>query len=76
MGEDHRTKMSVLTLLLDSLDGLEVQGINEDGAHPVKIQTNVVSYRGRRAVGIVDDDGTTATATGGQVCLLYTSRCV
>jgi len=67
MGDDHRTKMPVLTLLLDSLDGLEVQGINEDGAHPVRIQTKVESYRGRRAVGIVDDDGTTATATGGQV---------
>jgi hypothetical protein len=68
LGDNHKTRMQGLTLRLDSLDGLDVQGITDDGADPVKIQKNVASYRGRRAVGIVDDDGTSATATrGGQV---------
>ena len=68
IGDDHKTMMQGLTLRLDSLDGLDVQGITEEGADPVKIRKSVASYRGRLAVGIVDDDGASATATrGGQV---------
>ena len=58
--------MQVLTLPLDSMDGLEVQGINDEGADPVKIQANIASYRGRRAVRIINDDGPAGTGSGGQ----------
>ena len=66
-GEDHKTRIQVLSLPLNSLDGLEVQGISDAGADPVKIQTDVSSYRGRRAVNIVNDDGPAGTGSGGAV---------
>jgi hypothetical protein len=66
-GNDHKIKAQVLSLRLDSMDGLEVQGMTETGADPVKIQTDVVYYRGRRAVRIVNDDGSAGTVSGGQV---------
>lgn len=55
------------TIPLNSMDGLEVQGISDIGADPVRIQTAVTTYRGRRAVKIVNDDGPSGTASGGQV---------
>ena len=67
VGDDHRTNAQVLSLRLDSMDGFEIQGMTDAGAVPVKIQTDVTNYRGRRAVKIVDDDGPTGTASGGQV---------
>jgi hypothetical protein len=66
-GDDHKTRMQVLALPLNSMDGLEVQGTSDVGADPVKIQTAVTSYRGRRAVQIVNDDGPAGTVSGGQV---------
>jgi Domain of Unknown Function (DUF1080) len=51
------------TLPLNSLDGLEVQSIKEDGAYPVKTKAEVATYRGRRALRIVNDDGLTSTGT-------------
>jgi hypothetical protein len=48
------------------MDGLEVQGINGEGAEPVKIEAAVASYRGRRAVRIVNIEGPGAQ-TGEQV---------
>jgi hypothetical protein len=56
-GADRESKTQTLTLPLDSMDGLELQGMSEASAVPVKIQANVASYRGRRAVRIVNDDG-------------------
>jgi len=64
---DHKTKAQVLLLGLISMDGLEIQGITDAGADPVKIQTDVTNYRGRRAVKIVNDDGPAGTVSGGQV---------
>jgi hypothetical protein len=66
-GEDHKTKSQVLSLRLDSLDGLEIRGMSDASADPVKIQTDVTNYRGRRAVKIVNDDGPAGTVSGGQV---------
>jgi 3-keto-disaccharide hydrolase len=54
-GDESKTQ--TLALPLDSMDDLELQGMSEAGAVPVKIQANVASYRGRRAVRIVNDDG-------------------
>ncbi len=59
-------KTQELALPLDSMDGLDVQGI-PDGPDAVKIQANVASYRGRRAVHIVNDDGPAGTVSGGQI---------
>jgi hypothetical protein len=64
---EHAHKMQALRLPLDSMDGLDVQGISDKGANPVKIQANVANYRGRRAVRIVNDDGPAGTGSGGQV---------
>ena len=56
-----------LKVPLQSTDNLEVQGIADEGGTPVKIQANVASYRGRRAVRIVNDDGPAGTVSGGEV---------
>jgi hypothetical protein len=64
---DHQDNAQGSTFPLDSMNGLEVQGISNVGADPVKIQASVASYRGRRAVRVVNDDGTTRTASNGQV---------
>jgi hypothetical protein len=61
--DDYETKIQVLAMALDSLDGLEVQSIREDGVDPVKTKAEVRTYRGRRAVRIVNEDGLTATGT-------------
>jgi hypothetical protein len=55
------------TWRLDSLDGLELRGINEDGADPVGVHARVSDYRGRRAVRIVNEEGKSAGASGAQV---------
>jgi hypothetical protein len=65
--DDQNTGVQRLALPLTSMDGLEVQGISDAGADPVKVQSEVASYRGRRAVKIVNDDGPAGTTTGGQV---------
>jgi hypothetical protein len=66
-GDDQKAKGQALALPLTSMDGLEVLGISDAGADPVKSQAEVASYRGRRAVKIVNDDGPAGTRTGGQV---------
>jgi hypothetical protein len=50
------------------LDGLEIKSVKEDGVEPVKTKTDIATYRGRRALRVVNDDGLTATGTpaGGQ----------
>jgi hypothetical protein len=64
---DSKTSVLGLALPLTSMDGLEVQGISDAGADPVKIQAEVASYRGRRVVKIVNDDGPAGTTTRGQI---------
>jgi len=65
-GDDQKTRMQALPLPLNSMDGLEVRGISEPGAEPVKIESEVASYRGRRAVRVVNIEGQGAQ-TGEQV---------
>ncbi|HMD16366.1 MAG TPA: family 16 glycoside hydrolase, partial [Terriglobales bacterium] len=65
--DDPKGKMQVSTLPLDTMDGLEVLGVSEKGAVPVKIHSGVGIYRGRRAVRLVNDDGPVGTVSGGQV---------
>jgi hypothetical protein len=67
LGDDRNSTVEDSTLPLNSMVGLELQGISEPGAEPVKIKSEVTSYRGRRAVRIVNDDGPAGGASGGQV---------
>lgn len=60
-GDDGEIKMQVSTFSLDSLDALEVKSVKEDGVDPVKTKADVATYRGRRAVRVVNDGGRTAT---------------
>ena len=46
---DPKGKMQVSTLPLDTMNGLEVLGVSEKGAVPVKVQSGVGNYHGRRA---------------------------
>jgi hypothetical protein len=61
--DERANKERASTLPLNSLAGLEVQSIREDGVDPVKTKADVATYRGRRAVRVVNGDGLTATGT-------------
>lgn len=63
-GADHEVKTQVLTMPLDSMDGLEVQSIRENGLEPVKTTADVATYQGRRALRVVNDPGVAADGTG------------
>jgi len=65
--DDPKGTQQVSALPLDTMNGLEVVGISEKGAVPVKIQSAVGNYSGRRAVRLVNDDGPVGTVSGGQV---------
>src|SRR5437868_6792652 len=56
------------TMALDSLDGLEIQAVRENGVDPVKVKSDVATYRGRRAVHMLSDDSVIAKGnpSGGQ----------
>jgi hypothetical protein len=56
-------KSGLRTIALDSMDGLEVQSIREDGVDPVKTHADVATYRNRRALRVVNEDGLTAAGT-------------
>ena len=43
-------------LALDSLDGLEVRAVSEKGLDATKVTSEVATYRGRRAVRLLNDD--------------------
>jgi hypothetical protein len=58
-----KTDGELSPLALDSLDGLEIKSVKEDGVDPVKTKADVATYRGRRVVRIVNDDGRTVTGT-------------
>jgi hypothetical protein len=62
-GDGGEIKMQLSPLALDSLDGLEIKSVKEDGVDPVKTKADVATYRGRRAVRIVNDDGLTVAGT-------------
>ena len=66
-GTGAESKTQTLASPLVSMDELEVHGISDAGADAVKIQANIASYRGRRAVRIVNDDGPAGGVSGGQV---------
>jgi hypothetical protein len=69
-GSDQETKAPVLTLSLDSMDGLEVQSIRENGLEPVKTTVDLATYQGRRALREINDPGVAADGTGANAQIL------
>ena len=57
-----------MTMALDSLDGLEIQAMSEKGLDPVKVKADVATYKGRRALHMLNDDSVIAKGnpSGGQ----------
>lgn len=43
---------------LDSFDGLEMKAVSDTGAEPVKVKADIVTYKGRRALHMLNDDST------------------
>lgn len=44
------------TLTLDSVDGLDIHAVHEKDLDPVKVTYDVATYRGRRALHLLNDD--------------------
>jgi len=63
-----KPQATVQSLSLDSLDGLEIKGVSETGAEPVKVKADIASYKGRRALHMLNDDSTMGPAgpSGGE----------
>lgn len=69
---DRHAKTQILALPLDSMDGLEVNGLT-DGASPVNVQANAAIYRGRHSVRFINNDGPTGSVSGGQILAIVKS---
>jgi len=57
-----------LALRLDSLEGLQVQDFRENNLDPARVSVDIATYRGRRALHLVNDDSVIAKGnpSGGQ----------
>jgi hypothetical protein len=62
------------TLTLDSLDGLDIHAVQEKGMNPVKVTYDIATYRGRRALHLLNDDSVIAKGnpSGGQSLAIVT----
>ena len=69
---DRPAKTQILALPLDSMDGLEVNGLT-DGANPVNVQANVAIYQERHSVQFINNDGPTGSVSGGQILAIVKS---
>ena len=56
------------TLPLDSLEGLDVRAIHEKGLDPTRLAYDVATYRGRRAIHLLNNDSAISkgNASGGE----------
>jgi hypothetical protein len=74
-GDHPEPSLSASGMALDSMDGLEIQSIREDGVDPVKTRVDVARYRSRRALRIVNEDGltTTGSSAGAQAIAIVKS---
>ena len=50
------SKSQSSTLALDTLEGLDIRSVPNHGLDPAKVTSDVATYRGRRAVHMVNDD--------------------
>lgn len=49
----HKPKTQALAMRLDSMEGLEIQSIREEGLEPVKTSADIATYQGRRALRVI-----------------------
>jgi hypothetical protein len=61
--DDRPAKAQVLAMPLDSFEGLDVETVQDGGVNVVKTKSDIVTYRGRRALRIVNIDDPTAPKT-------------
>ena len=61
-------------LALDSLNGLDIHAVHEKGLDPTKVTSDVATYRGRRALRLLNDDSAISKGnpTGGQSLAIVT----
>jgi Domain of Unknown Function (DUF1080) len=67
--KEPRTNSSAPSALaLDSLDGLYIQAVSEKGLDLAKVATDIATYKGRRALHLLNDDSVIVKGnrTGGQ----------
>ncbi|SRR5579871_554953 len=66
--EANKNSSTHSSMALDSLDGLEIQAAAEKGLDLGKVTADVATYRGRRAVHLLNDDSAIVKGnrTGGQ----------
>jgi len=57
-----KPSQAVQSMVLDSLDGLEIKAVSEKGAEAVKVKANIAEYKGRRALHMLNDDTTMVPA--------------
>jgi hypothetical protein len=58
VAEEPSKRMPEQSLALDSLEGLETKSVSETGGEPVKAKVDIASYKGRRALHMLNDDST------------------
>jgi hypothetical protein len=64
------------SMALDSLDGFEIKAPAEKGAEPVKVKADLATYKGRRALHMLNDDstmGATGPSGGESLAIMKTS---
>lgn len=69
LGVQHgKAAQSAQSIALDSLDGLEIKAVSETGAQPVKVKADISTYKGRRALHMLNDDSTLGSSgpSGGE----------
>lgn len=59
---------AVQSMVLDSLDGLEIKAVSETGAEPVKVKADIAVFNGRQALHMLNDDSTMGSSgpSGGE----------
>jgi hypothetical protein len=63
-----KPSQAVQSMVLDSLDGLEIKAVSEKRAEAVKVKANIAEYKGRRALHMLNDDTTMGSSgpSGGE----------
>jgi hypothetical protein len=56
--ESPEANHAVRSMALDSLEGLELKAVSEPGGGTARLKADVVEYKGRRALHMVNDDST------------------
>src|SRR5690349_1141037 len=65
---ENKSDQAVRAMALDSLDGLEIKALSGVGAEPVKVKADISTYKGRRALHMLNDDSTLGSSgpSGGE----------